>query len=175
MEFSIAFQGDGFVLIAADTAAAHSIVMFKKDHDKIIKLGDKTVMSVTGDAGDTLQFSEYIQKNLQLYKIKNGYEMSVHGMANYTRRYLADALRSNPYQVNSLIAGYDDSENDTGLYFMDYLSSLVKVPFAAHGYGSYFTLSLLDRWYKPGMSENEALELLKSCMGEVSIILLLIF
>lgn len=80
-----------------------------------------------------------------------------------------------PYQVNSLIAGYDDSENDTGLYFMDYLSSLVKVPFAAHGYGSYFTLSLLDRWYKPGMSENEALELLKSCMGEVSIILLLIF
>ena len=52
-------------------------------------------MSVTGDAGDTLQFSEYIQKNLQLYKIKNGYEMSVHGMANYTRRYLADALRSN--------------------------------------------------------------------------------
>ena len=38
MEFSIAFQGDGFVLIAADTAAAHSIVMFKKGLSIILML-----------------------------------------------------------------------------------------------------------------------------------------
>lgn len=166
MEFSIGFAGADFVLVAADCAAAHSIVMFKQDHDKTIKLGDNTLMSVTGESGDTAQFGEYIQKNLQLYKMKNGYEMSTHGMANYTRKQLAEALRSNPYSVNSLIAGYDKKEG-CSLYFMDYLASLMKVPFAAHGYGSYFVMSTLDRWYRPDLSREQAIELLKRCMGEL--------
>ena len=70
-----------------------------------------------------------------------------------------------------LIAGYDEKHGGGGLYFMDYLASLMKVPFAAHGYGSFFTLSILDRWYKPNMNQDEALELLKRCMGEVSYML----
>ena len=28
-------------------------------------------------------------------------------------------------------------------------SSFVQVPFAAHGYGSFFALSVMDRYYKP--------------------------
>merc|ERR1719342_362506 len=111
-------------------------------------------MSITGDSGDTTQFGEFIQKNLQLYKIKNGYEMSTQGMANYTRKQLAEALRSNPYMVNLLIAGYDKNEG-YGLYFMDYLASMMSVPFAAHGYGAYFVLSLLDRWYNVDMNKDE--------------------
>ena len=52
-----------------------------------------------------------------------------------------------PYQVNLLIAGWD-KEAGPGLYFMDYLGSMVKVPFAAHGYSSYFALSTLDCHYQ---------------------------
>jgi 20S proteasome subunit beta 4 len=29
---------------------------------------------------------------------------------------------------------------------MDYLGTMVEVPFAAHGYGAYFALSTLDRY-----------------------------
>ena len=29
-------------------------------------------MLVTGEAGDTVQFAEYMEKNIQLYKMKNG-------------------------------------------------------------------------------------------------------
>ena len=36
------------------------------------KLGDNLVMGVCGDAGDANQFSEYIAKNIQLYKMRNG-------------------------------------------------------------------------------------------------------
>ena len=51
--------------------------------------------------------------------------------------------------VNMLIGGYDD-EAGPELYYMDYLSSLVKVPFGVHGYGSFFSLSVMDRYYKEG-------------------------
>ena len=51
--------------------------------------------------------------------------------------------------VNLLMAGYDEEEGPE-LYYLDYLASMVKVPFAAHGYGSFFSLSVMDRYYKPG-------------------------
>lgn len=76
---------------------------------------------------------------------------------------------------------------------MDYLGSLVSVPFAAHGYASYFVLSLLDqcvlvcypcrisgvgrraellmllcRYHKPEASVEEGIEILKRCIDEVS-------
>jgi 20S proteasome subunit beta 4 len=34
---------------------------------------------------------------------------------------------------------------------MDYLASMNKCPFAAHGYGAFFSYSILDRNYRDGM------------------------
>ena len=39
--------------------------------------------------------------------------------------------------------------------------------FAAHGYGSFFILSTMDRYYKDDMTRDEALDLLKLCIKEV--------
>lgn len=47
------------------------------DDDKMLKLNDNTMMAVVGNAGDAVQFSEYIAKNVQLYKMKNGKTSSV--------------------------------------------------------------------------------------------------
>lgn len=41
------------------------------------------------------------------------------------------------------------------------------VPYAAHGYGAYFALSTMDRWHKPDMGLEEALELLGKCIDEL--------
>lgn len=51
-------------------------------------------MAVSGEQGDTIQFAEYIAKNIQLYKMRNGYELGPQAAANFTRKNLADALRS---------------------------------------------------------------------------------
>ena len=51
-------------------------------------------MSVVGESGDTTQYAEFIAKNIQLYKMQNGYELSPKASANFTRRNLADYLRS---------------------------------------------------------------------------------
>ena len=57
--------------------------------------------------------------------------------------------------MNLLLAGIDPAEAPVhapdapkgrpSLYWIDYLGTMAEVPFAAHGYGSYFVLSLLDR------------------------------
>merc|ERR1711909_259033 len=51
----------------------------------------------------------------------------------------ADYLRSRtPFHVNLMIGGIDHENKVPELYFMDYLGCLVKVPYAAHGYGGFF-------------------------------------
>lgn len=69
-------------------------IFYVLDEDKLHKISNKLVMAISGESGDTTQFAEYIAKNIQLYKMRNGYELSPSAAANFTRRNLADYLRS---------------------------------------------------------------------------------
>lgn len=94
-----------------------------------------------------MQFAEYIERNIRLYQIRNTYALRPSSAASWIRRSLAESLRSRkPYTVNLLLGGYDVTTYTPHLYWVDYFGTLVEVPFAAHGYGSYFALSLLDRY-----------------------------
>nr|UCK81649.1 proteasome subunit beta type-2 [Arenicola marina] len=167
MECIIGIQGKDFVILASDTTAARSIVAMKSDHDKMCQLSSKVLMAMVGESGDCVQFAEYIAKNIQLYKMRNGYELSATAAANFTRKNMADFLRSrNAYMVNMLIAGHD-KESGPELYYLDYLASMVKVPYGVHGYGSFFSLSVMDRYYRDDLTKDEALHLLQQCIDEI--------
>lgn len=139
----------------------------KQDQNKLFKLGDKTGLVVCGEAGDTVYFGEYIQKNVALYRLRNGYPLSVQSTANFTRNELAEFLRRRPYLVNLLLGGYDSKESKPHLYLMDYLGTLAEVPFAAHGYGSNFILGILDQFHRPDMTQEEGVELLERCVQQI--------
>jgi len=167
MECLLGVKFNDFVIIAADRTAANSIMVMKSDENKLHRLSNKLVMAVSGESGDTTQFAEYIAKNIQLYKMRNTYELSPREAASFTRRNLADTLRSkSPYMVNLLLAGYDENEG-AQLYYMDYLASVAKVDYAAHGYGGYFSLSIMDRNYIRTMTQEQGYDLLKKCVQEV--------
>ena len=67
----------------------------------------------------------------------------------------------------SLIGGFDQGQG-ASLYYMDYMASLQKVEKAAHGYCSYFCLSILDKYWKPNMNLEEGLALLQRVRGWVA-------
>lgn len=147
----------------------------KQDHDKLMKLGDETGMMLCGEAGDCIYFGEFIQKNINLYKIRHGYSLSPHSTANWTRNQLARYLRRSPFMVNMIIGGYDTEKKESKLYFMDYLASLVEVPYAAHGYSSFFILSIFDRLYREDMDQKAAVQLLMRCIAELQLRFLINF
>jgi len=168
MECSFALVGKDYVLIASDTNAARSIVKMKSDEDKTKILSPHLVMAYSGEPGDTVQFAEYVERNLRLQHIRNIHELRPSSSAAWIRRSLADSLRSrHPYSVNLLLGGYDVAAETPKLYWIDYLGTLADVPFAAHGYGSYFALSLLDRYHDPEASLEDGLATLKRCISEV--------
>lgn len=175
MECLFGITGKGYTIIASDCNAARSIIKMKSDDHKQKVLGSHLVMTYAGESGDTVQFAEYVERNMRLYSIRyvasltsNNIELRPQPAASWVRSQLAQSIRSrSPYQVNLLLGGFDAPENDPALYWIDYLGTLVKVPFAAHGYAAYLTLSTMDRYHRPDMSLDEGLDLLRKCIDEL--------
>ncbi|XP_028042130.1 proteasome subunit beta type-2-like [Bombyx mandarina] len=163
----IGIQCQDFVLVAADQTNIQSIIVMSDDEDKLHNISDSLVMGVIGDHADAVHLQQYITKNLQLYKLKNGYELDTPAVVHFTRRTLSDSLKNgNPTMVNMLLAGYDRNTG-SALYALDFLASCVKVPYAVHGFGGIISLGILDDLYRPTLSQTEAYEVLKVCIREI--------
>ena len=81
-------------MVCSDTAAAHSIISIKQDEDKVVPLDSHKVFGIAGEAGDRVNFTEYIIANVKLYALKNATELSTKSVAHFTRGEMAKALRS---------------------------------------------------------------------------------
>ncbi|KAK4706190.1 20S proteasome subunit beta 4, partial [Phenoliferia sp. Uapishka_3] len=170
MEVSFGITGKDYVLFASDTSANRSIVRMKSNEDKQKVIGKHLVMAYSGEPGDTLNFAEYVERNLRLYQIRNHLPLRPSSAASWTRLQLANSLRSRkPYSVNLLLGGFDPTNGKAELFWIDYLGTLGTVPYAAHGYGAYFALSTMDRWHQPDMDLEAGLELLRKCVNELEV------
>lgn len=167
MEYLFGMKTNDFVLLAADQGAFGQIHLMKKDHDKSFRLGEKTVMLVVGDGGDPHQFAEYVEKNIQLYKMRNGYELSPKAAASYTRKVVADNLRTaEAYFVNTILGGYDD-RSGSYLCLIDHFGTQFEGPFVMHGYGGFLCYSIMDKLHRNDMTQDEAIAALKTCLQEL--------
>ena len=108
MDCVIGFTGKGFTLIGADQNAGRSIMVFQQDLDKIMHLDSHKLLGVAGDPADTVFEPQYLQKNVELYRLRNGVKLSTHAAANYIRGEKAANLRKAMTQVDMLIGGYDE-------------------------------------------------------------------
>ncbi|KAF9579375.1 Proteasome subunit beta type-4 [Lunasporangiospora selenospora] len=168
METLFGITGKDFVITAYDSKAVASITLMKTGEDKSRDLNAHSLMLFSGEPGDGVHFAEYIERNIKLNGIRHGIEMSPKAVASFARRELADSLRSRkPYSVNLLIAGFDVKTNKPELYWMDHLASSAEIPFGVHGYGAYYCLSLLDRYHREDITEEEGIKLLQKCITEL--------
>ncbi|RYP48964.1 hypothetical protein DL768_005236 [Monosporascus sp. mg162] len=168
MEVLLGITGKDFTLVAASKAAMRGATVLKASDDKTRQLNKHTLMAFSGEAGDTVQFSEYIQANAQLYSMRNESDLSPTALAHYVRGELASSLRSRrPFNVNLLLGGVDPITHKPSLFWLDYLASLAPVPYAAHGYAQYYCLSILDKHHHPDITLHQGIKLLELCTDEL--------
>ena len=55
------------------------------------------------------------------------------------------------------------------MYYIDYFGSLQPVKFTAHGYGSYFSLSLMDNKWHENLSLEEGIRLVEECCDQLKL------
>lgn len=168
MDVAFGLVGKDFALLVTDTNAGRSVVVMKEAEDKIKELDKHKLLAVTGEPGDSTQFSEFVAANMELYRFRNnGLRLSTKAAANFMRGELATALRKGPYQTNLLVAGWD-ADAGPSLYYLDYLATLHKQNTASFGYGGMFTSSLMDKWWRPNLELDDAMAIVDKCLAEVA-------
>merc|ERR1712070_639720 len=168
METLIGIVTKDATIVVADNSAARSIIRFLDTKDKVKQLDAFRVMaSAEKKGGDSDHFGEYVQKNLKLYELRTGTTLSTHAASSFVRGELARYLRQKPYYVDLLIGGWDKDDGPS-LYYLDYLASMQKVPYACHGYAGYFCTSTIDRYYTPNLTLEEGLDIVRKCLHEIN-------
>lgn len=65
------------------------------------------------------------------------------------------------------MGGYDEKLEVPYLCYIDYLAAQFETPFVMHGHGGRFCYSIMDRFYKPDMTNEEVVGLVKKCISEL--------
>jgi len=168
MEVLLGLTGRDFTIIAASKAAMRGATILKSSDDKTRPLNSHNLLAFSGEAGDTIQFAEYIQANIALYSMRNETDLGPSAVASFIRGELAKSLRSRkPYNVNLLLGGVDPMTQEPSLNWLDYLASSARLPYAAHGYAQYYCLSILDKHHHPDISFEQGMKILRMCTDEL--------
>eukprot|EP00020_Sapocribrum_chincoteaguense_P007207 CAMPEP_0170748490 /NCGR_PEP_ID=MMETSP0437-20130122/9889_1 /TAXON_ID=0 /ORGANISM="Sexangularia sp." /LENGTH=203 /DNA_ID=CAMNT_0011087349 /DNA_START=1 /DNA_END=612 /DNA_ORIENTATION=+ len=161
-----ALRGKSFVILAADSSysGGSAVVKVPDGVDKIPVIQRGTVAAAcSGQWVDWTTLSEVITANVKLYSLRMGHLLSTSEIAAFTRKSIADALRTRgATTTNMLIGGLDKGK--ASLYFVDYIGAKQEMQFAAHGYASMFLLGYLDSVWTPEITKEEALKVTASCI-----------
>lgn len=163
MESAIGITGKDFVLLLSDTMCFKSVVNQKNDMDKIVEIGNKKLLIISGNSGDIFNFIDFVQKTVQLYSLKTGHSLSTHSIANFLRQELSQSFRKGALNINLIIAGYDDLIGPS-LYYLDYSGNLQRMSHCIQGYASLFVSSVLNRNYNAKLSLKETITIILKCI-----------
>jgi len=163
MDSAFGLIGESFALLISDTMFSKSLVNQKNDIDKIVEVGNKKMLIISGNSGDISNFVDFIQKTIQLYALKTGYSLSTHSIANFLKNEVSQSFRKGGLNINMIIAGYDDVIG-ISIYYLDYTGNLQRMNHCIQGYASLFISSTLDRNYKNKLNIKDALILVLKCI-----------
>ncbi|XP_033170041.1 probable proteasome subunit beta type-2 [Drosophila mauritiana] len=167
METILGVKGTDFVILASDTMISRSGMWLDDEVERTNRISDCCMMSTAGDGGDCQQFSDFIQRNMDFYKVTNGYDLTVHGAVHFIRSQLTAYRKSNcNYKVALLVGGYDLSSGPE-LHYMDYFGNSVPVRYGGHGIGINFCTPIIEEFYKPDMDTQAAYDVIKKCVIEL--------
>ncbi|TPX35291.1 hypothetical protein SmJEL517_g02355 [Synchytrium microbalum] len=157
---------DGIMMIADNLASYGSLARFR-DVERIIPVGDFTVMGASGDISD-FQAIKHMLETLMIkeYDIDDGHKMSPHNIYEYLSRVMyGRRTKVNPLWNYLVVGGYRNAEKFLG--YVDLQGTTYQSSTIATGYGAYIAQPLLRKAVEgreDTLTEEEAVKLLNDCM-----------
>lgn len=165
LEVGIAFRCNEFIIMMADTKLYQSILTDSVEVEKLTSLDNRGLLMCMGSAGPL--FSRHILTSLPLIGQGSSGPPPVARTAHIIGRTIQD-IRHNTFQGNPLdlhlMLGTADETQGLKLYRGDPFGFLVEVPCAYIGVNGFVTVSIVDKYYRPDLTLQEAYSLLKQCV-----------
>jgi len=151
-------------MIAGDTLASYGSLARYKSVQRIRGFGKNTVIGGTGDYSDFQNICQTMDQLLTEDDIQeDGYHLSPKSIHSYLTRVLyARRNKFDPLYNQLVIAGFHDGKSFLGL--CDHRGTHYEGNTIATGYGGYLAQPLLRKYFKEGLSKDQAREILEMCM-----------
>jgi len=154
------------VILATEKRATMGLMIASKKAKKVYQVADRIGMTTAGGVGDAQQLARILSVECNLYQIRRSRPITVGATATLLSNYL-NQNRYFPYYVQLLVGGVD--EKGPSVYSVDAMGGATKEEeVVATDSGSPMAYGVLEDRFKPGMTEDEAIEIavrgLKSAM-----------
>lgn len=153
---------DGVILATESQATAGFFVATKKAQ-KLFQINNYCGATIAGGVADCQFVVERAQAISRLNAIKEGKEPSVDYMANLVRNILYNGRSY--YYAFMIVGGYNTQEKTGKLYPIDFIGFMTESEsFVSLGSGSSFALGVMEGNWKPNMSREEGVAVIKQAL-----------
>jgi len=151
------------VVMASDRQTTGGTIVVSKNTQKTVPINDYLVYSGCGLAAAIRRTAKIVAAELRLKELRSRSRPTVKQAANLLAEIIYHNIRQPsmvPDEMGALIGGFNE-DGSTELYTIDPAGNISKVTDydASMGSGMPFSLGLLERQYKPGMSIKEGVDL----------------
>jgi len=154
---------NGGVIIGTESQATAGYTVATKQAQKLFKVNKYAAATISGGVADCQHVVNQISALSRLKEVEEGEAPEPKYIANITRNILFSGRSF--FLSMMIIGGYSDNEKKGKLYGIDLLGTLYEEDkFISFGSGSPFSLGVLEADWKPNMSINEGIELIKTAI-----------
>lgn len=154
---TLAFRWRDGVIIATDRRATMDTMISSKTISKLHKITDHIAMTIAGGVGDSQHMVKVLQAESGIFNFKNGYEITVGGVATLLANIL-NQTKFFPEYTFPIIAGVD--ARGSHVYSVDPAGGCEEDDFISVGSGSPYVYGVMeDRYRSPDISREDALDL----------------
>ncbi|KAI5184414.1 20S proteasome subunit beta 4 [Nematocida homosporus] len=149
-----------FVLLASDMYFRNNVIVSKTDLVRFTKISERAAVIASGNQGDCERTIRYNLESLRFQEAANGLVLTEQTFASRLQKHIHSLVRRKPVEVTALIGGI--SSGSGLLYTIDQYGALTTTKYAGTGYAGNLFLSAMDSKYRPDMSEEEAIDTIRS-------------
>ena len=162
---------DEGVVIAGDRQATEGYQVGERRIQKVYKVDRHAAIAVAGVAGPCIEMAKLFQVELEFYEKTEGVSLSLEGQANF----LSHLVRSNlglamqGLIVLPLFAGYDLKRRSGRIFKYDAIGGRYEEnAYYAIGSGGKDARATLKKRYRPGLSHQDALEIVAEALWDAA-------
>lgn len=167
LEVGIGIRCNDFILMMTDTKMYQTVLTDSVDVVKMAPLEHRSLLTCMGSRGPDV--SKLIRATLSLARQRTS-PPSESQTAHIIGRTIQDIrhsnLHGNPLDLHLMLGTADEIEG-LKLYRGDPFGFLVDVPATYIGVNGFVTVSIVDKYYRPDLTLQEAYSILQKCVAHI--------
>lgn len=159
----IAVSYDGGVILAADSRTSTGTYVVNRVTNKLTKLVENVYCCRSGSAADTQAFAEMVSRHMRQHAIDTDAKyVPVKSVASLFQKLCY--MYKNQIQAGIIVGGWDPINGGT-VFNIPLGGAMIQHHYAMGGSGSIFLYSWMDKMYRPNMTKDQCLQLVREAVS----------